>query len=161
MSDHECPLVIMSDLGWSWVIVSAYGWSWVIVSAHGWSWVQSHYWTHTWTQYTHPFTFYIAYHLGNRLCINMLYPCTFISCAQVWLEWLSSQQRTRTFYSEHRQLGQVTTLVTLLGESLRRRLWKDETIHLLMKIDVTINFDGKTWLLCPTIVLGGIISSVR
>ena len=30
----------------------------------------------------------------------MLYPCTFISCAQVRLEWLSSQQRTRAFYGE-------------------------------------------------------------
>ena len=90
-----------------------------------------------------------AYHLSNRLCINILYPCTFISCAQVRLEWLSSQQRTRTFYGEHRQLAQVTILVTLLRESLQCRLWKDKTIHLLTKIDVTINFDEKNLVIMP------------
>ena len=46
-------------------------------------------------------TFYnfVAALSSNRLGINTpVYPCTFISCAQVRLEWLSSQQRTRAFY---------------------------------------------------------------
>ena len=46
----------------------------------------------------------------------MLYPCTFISCAQIRLEWLSSQQRTRAFYGEPPLAQVAITHVATIGD---------------------------------------------